>query len=478
MEVLTSAARIAAKTCAAMALGAALLTPFVPEASAQVRRVNAPYFPETVRAAEAAVFWFGRVDATRNYTDVRVAYTSTEIWIRLSTFDQWLWVDEAASRTPDSLESWDAATVVLDTAVLPQSSPSATSYRFTGELSSWRPRTDYQAAWVGTGTAWSHAPALGFTTETFWRGDAANNSGPDRGWVITFRIPFSSLGLAGPPADGTVWRLGTQVHDRDAQGVPAFSEQWPEAFGRDVPNTWGYLAFGLRADATVPAPSGSVTHTIRHGLDGAVVTDAMVGGGSTCAEGLDFFTQWGAANHAHSTTLVVQNQGDVADWPCFSKFYVDFPLSSLPAGRAVAAATLTVYQFGGSDPTQALRSLVQVSTVSDSWDEESITWNTAPLATENVSRAWVDPITAPLPWPGAARTWNLTWAAAQAYAAGQPVLRLVFYAADGAYHSGKYFTASETGDWNAMGRPTLEIVLADPGTALPGAPGNLRIVPR
>jgi hypothetical protein len=212
--------------------------------------------------------------------------------------------------------------------------------------------------------------------------------------VITFRIPFSSLGLSGPPPAGTVWRLGAQVHDRDAQGGPTVSDQWPEGFGRDVPATWGHFAFGLLPDPTMPAPPGSVTHTIRHGLSGAAVADAMVGGGSTCGEGLDFFNQWGAANHAHSTTLVVQNQGDVADWPCFSKFYIDFPLSSLPAGRSVVGATLTVYQFGGSDPTQAQRSLVQVSTVSEPWNEESITWNTAPLALENVAHSWVDPIPA------------------------------------------------------------------------------------
>lgn len=470
--------RMLAQACAVAAFCAPLLTPFAPEASAQVRRINAPYFSDTVRASEAAVFWFGRVEASRNYTDVRVAYTNTEIWIRLTTFDQWLWLDEAASRTPDSLETWDAATVVLDTAVLAQDAPAPTSYRFAGELSSWRPRTDYQAAWVGTGTAWSQAPAATFTTETFWRGDAANNTGPDRGWVITFRIPFSSLGLSGPPPAGTVWRLGTEVHDRDAQGGPVVSDHWPEAFGRDVPNTWGYFAFGVRPDVALPVPPGSATYTIRHGLNGAVVNDAMVGGGSTCGEGLDFFNQWGAANHAHSATLVVQNQGDVADWPCFSKFFVDFPLAGLPAGRSIVGATLTVYQFGGSDPTQAQRSLVQVSTVSEPWNEETITWNTAPLAAENVAQATADPIPAPLPWPGAARTWNLTWAAAQAYAAGQSVLRLVFYSADGAYHSGKYFTAAETGDWNAVGRPTLQVVLADPGTTLPGAPANLRLTPR
>jgi hypothetical protein len=37
-----------------------------------------PYFPDNVRAAEAAVFWFGGVDAEPNYADVRIAFTSTE----------------------------------------------------------------------------------------------------------------------------------------------------------------------------------------------------------------------------------------------------------------------------------------------------------------------------------------------------------------------------------------------------------------
>jgi hypothetical protein len=134
-----------------------------------------------------------------------------------------------------------------------------------------------------------------------------------------------------------------------------------------------------------------------------------------------------------------------------------------------------VYQFGGSDPSQALRSLVQVSTVGQAWDEASITWNTAPLAVENVSQSWVDVIPSPgLPWPGAARTWNVSWALTQAYGASQPVLRLALYEADGAYHSGKYFSSSDTGDWNAAGRPTLRVILADTGTP-PSAPRNPRI---
>jgi hypothetical protein len=143
----------------------------------------------------------------------------------------------------------------------------------------------------------------------------------------------------------------------------------------------------------------------------------------------------------------------------------------------VISATLTVYQFGGSDPSLAQPSLVQVLTVADPWDETTITWNNAPLAVENVGQSWVDPIPPPgLPWPGAARNWNLTWAVSQAYAAGQSVLRLALYEADEAYHSGKYFTSSDTGDWNEVGRPTLKVTLSDTGAVPPLSPTNLRII--
>jgi hypothetical protein len=450
----------------------------VSSAAAGPRRINAPHFSGTVPYPEAAIAWYGRVDALQNYTDVRVAYTDTEVWITLSIFDQWLWEDDAASRTPASLELWDAATVLLDTSTTATTVPMSTSHRFVGELNWWRPRTDYQAAYVGTGAGWTLAPSTSFTTEAGWRGDAPNTtgaSGADRGWTITFHIPFSALGVAGPPADGTVWRLGLIGHDKDSAASPAVSDTfWPETLFRDQPVTWGQLAFGLRSYPAATPPPSAQTYTIRHKLNGSVTSDAMVGGGSTCGTS-DFFNTSGSLNYAGSTTLVVQNQSDTADWPCFSKAYLEFPLASLPPGKVVVSATLTVYQFGGSEPSQAQHSLIQVLTVDTGWNENTITWNTAPMATENVSQSWVDVIPTALPWPGAARTWNVSWAAAQAYGASQTTLRLALYEADAAYHSGKYFTSADTGDWNAVGRPTLQIVLADSGSTIPSAPTNLRI---
>ena len=36
------------------------------------------------------------------------------------------------------------------------------------------------------------------------------------------------------------------------------------------------------------------------------------------------------------------------------------------------------------------------------------------------------------------------------------------YSADGAQNSGKYFTSSDAGDWDAEGRPTLRVLLGTP----------------
>jgi hypothetical protein len=439
------------------------------------RRINAPYFSGAARYAEAAIAWFGRVEPQRNYTDIRVAYTDTEIWISLQIFDQWLWEDDAASRTPASLEQWDAATILINKSG-PAGTPTSSTYRFVAELSWWRPRTDYQAAYVGNGTGWTLSPGFAFTTEAGWRGDGVNNAGADRGWAMTYHIPYASLGLAGPPAAGAVWGLGIIVHDKDSSGVPAVVDSfWPETLVRDQPATWGQLAFGLRSYPTIAIPPTAQTYTIRHLLNGTIATDAMVGGGAVCG-GDNRFDTWGSLNYAGSTTLVVQNQSDTADWPCFSKIYFDFPLTALPAGRGVVSATLTVYQFGGSQPSAAQPSLIQVLTAAEPWTEAGITWNNAPLAVENVGQSWVDPLLTQPPWPGAGRTWNVSWAVNQAYQNRQNSLRLVLYSADSAYHSGKYFTSAETGDWNAVGRPTLQVILSDTASP-PIAPTNLRIVP-
>ena len=420
-----------------------------------LRRVNAPYFDGEVPFPETAVFWFGQVTPTDNYADVRVGYNGDELYWRLAAFDRRLWRDTTPART--DLTAWDAATLYLDLDGGGSSVPDVSAYRFVGQLSyEEEPRGDYQATYRGDGSGWT-ATSIPFTTIAGWRGDAFNNATDDRGWAITFRIPFASLGLSGPPTQGTIWRLALALHDRDdAAGTPVADQVWPEVMVPDRPATWGQLAFGLPTYTAPPATPGG-TVTIRHKLNGAVVVDGAVGGGTLCGSGLDYWTEWGQANYAGVGSFNIQNQSDIADWPCFSRYYVIFPLDALPSGKAILSATLTLYQFGGAGgPGQAEPSLIQALTVAENWDEGTLTWNNAPLAAENVSQAWVDPTGFP-GWPGVPRRWDVTLALVRAYEKGKP-LRLVLYEADSAYHSGKYFVSSDIEDWNAVGRPTLTVV--------------------
>jgi hypothetical protein len=72
----------------------------------------------------------------------------------------------------------------------------------------------------------------------------------------------------------------------------------------------------------------------------------------------------------------------------------------------------------------------------------------------------VNPVTSFPGWPGVPYSWDVSYAAAWALARGTP-LRLVLYSADGPRHSGKYFSSSDTGDWNAVARPTLVVTWGD-----------------
>ncbi|HLF27886.1 MAG TPA: DNRLRE domain-containing protein [Anaerolineae bacterium] len=431
------------------------------------RRVNVPYFDVAnigqSKFSETAIFWFGRIGASDNYADVRLGYNNAELYVYVAAFDRRLWYD--TSPAPGDLTNWDAVTLYLDRDGNVGGAPDTDAYRFDAQFNWWEARTNYQAAYKGNGSAWATAN-LPLTTGAGWKGDAPNNNTDDRGWAMTFRVPFTSLGLSGPPAQGTLWGLALALHDRDdSGGAPISDKTWPESLDANRQSTWGQLRFGLPTYTPPSAASTQVT-TIRHKLDGAVVTDAAVGGYSVCGNGLDYWTEWGNANYGGDTDFNIQNQSDISDWPCFSKYYVTFPLSAIPSGKAIVSATLTLHHSGNAgNAGQAQPSLIQVLSVGASWNEATLTWNTAPLATENVGRGWVDPVPpgcgSSVPWPCFARTFDVSYAVAQAYAAQQP-LRLALYSADSDYHSGKYFTSSDTGDWNAAGRPTLQVRWGNP----------------
>jgi hypothetical protein len=424
-----------------------------------LRRVNVPFFNSTVDASQAGVFWFGQVAPNTAYADVRMGYTPTELYALVTVIDRQLWYQQGLTSPSPNMTSYDSATLLLNLAGQNASTLGSRSYRFDAELNWTEPsRAGYQTAYVGNGTTWS-ASNVAFTTSAGWRGDTGPNSGVDaKGWVVTYHIPYSSLGLTGPPAQNTIWGLGMQVHNRDDAAGTAIADQvWPSGLNATNPTSWGQLNFGLPG-YTPPAIQQTGSTTIAHMLNGANVPDGAVGGYADCggaAASVNYFPTWGSLNYNGKGDFNVQNESDVSDWPCFSKYYITFPLSSVPAGKTILGAQLILHQFGNSETPDT--SLDQVYSVDQAWSPATITWNNAPLARENVSQAPVGPLSSTPPWPGVARQFDLSYAVAQAYAAGQSSLMLAIYSPDTNYDSGKYFVSSETGDWNAAGRPTLLI---------------------
>ncbi|HXF69100.1 MAG TPA: hypothetical protein VNK89_04790, partial [Thermoflexus sp.] len=239
------------------------------------RQVNVPRLSDPLgnEFPRMAIFWFGKVTPTANYADVRVAYTDSELIVYVAVIDRRLWF--TTSPSPSTLTAWDAVTVLLHLDGNVGSAPTSSSYRFVGGLSNadtsgryqfvgGLSNADtsgrYQAAYRGTGSGWALA-SIPFTAVAGWRGERLNDDGDDRGWAVTFRIPFASLGRSGPPPEGTIWGLGLMVHDRDdATGTPIPTTPWPERMNPDAPSTWGRLRFGLpRYTPPSARPAGTVT---------------------------------------------------------------------------------------------------------------------------------------------------------------------------------------------------------------------------
>lgn len=415
---------------------------------------------------ELSVFWFGEVRNAENYTDVRMGYNSQELFIRLHVFDRRCWFDETEPLNEPT--KWDAAAVYLNLDGNTGNVPTSRSYQFLVQFDAfptWNPEWEItKFPYQGNGTGWT-LTNLPFNFTSSYTGGVPNDDGDDRGWTAIIRVPFSSLGLSSAPAQGTIWGLAVVNYDRDdAAGTPIAPKVWPRSVNLNQPSSWGQFVFGLPAAS--PAPNnatGSVT--ISQGLNGATVSDASVGGSSQCGAGTSFFGNWGDTNEIFYNPVLsdfnIQNQGNVADWPCFSKVYIAFPLNQVPAGKRILSATLTMYVFGNSGIAgQEHASLIHVYSLNQTWNESTITWNNAPYVDKYITQTWVNAPPANTGFPGIPNSWDVTAAVTAAYAAGKPV-NLVLYSSDNWMDSGKYFISSNTGDWNAAGRPKLTIVWGD-----------------
>lgn len=434
-----------------------------PPAATTTRTVNAPFLNVENPYEQMAIFWYGKVSQNETYSDVRVSYDNDSLLLNVATFDRQQWYDP--NPNPAALNQWDSVSVYLQVDGAAVNAPNDKSYRIDAGLGPDNQWAKYRAVYRGNGGGWSPIDAPADTKYTY-RGDSGPNSGGDgRGWVALFDIPFSSLGVS-RPANSATWRMALNTFNRYGQSSSAINvSAWPENAKRDVPASWGNLRFGLPAFVAAASTPGGAT-VVRHRLNGIEVTEANAGGYTVCGgDPSTFWTQWGERTwsfyNAELSDFNIQNQGDVADWPCFAKYYATFPLKQVPAGKVIRSASLTLYQFSNAQPQDAKPSLIQVMMVDRDFDPKTLNWNNAPMALENVGRSWVDVLLSPVGHPGVPRVFDVSYAVAQAYASGQP-LRLVMYSAAFDYHSGKYFVSSGTGDWNALGRPTLNIEWGNP----------------
>jgi hypothetical protein len=450
--------------------GTDVAQPTVTAQTGTVRRVNVPYFAEDVAWAQTAIFWFGKNEQgvpSSNYADVRVAYTAEALRIRVTVVDYYLWYKENPTLA-DDLSVYDAVAVYLDTDFDRTGTPQADDYNFLIGAHHWPNENapQYRRQARGTGTVWD-ATWSGEWTEfeaMSWScnpGPNSNVCGIDFGWTAIFTVPWETLGLLGPPPEETLWGLGVRLYDRDDQppGGTVAPEHWPETFDADNPATWGELHFGYSDYESLPALTAGSTTIRALSPDDNTVEDAWMGGGGLCASGHEGGSE---INHGDDVNLFVGTETAPTHFPCFNKSYLRFSLDSVPPNKTIISATLTLHHWGNAgDPGQAQPSWVHLFTINDPWEEMTVHWNNAPLATENIAATWIHPLIGFQGWPGNPYHWDATQAVAEAYATGRPV-SLAIYGSDSAQHSSKYLTSSETGDWNAEGRPTLTVVWGEP----------------
>jgi hypothetical protein len=184
-----------------------------------------------------------------------------------------------------------------------------------------------------------------------------------------------------------------------------------------------------------------------------------MGGGGDCIGGDEGGSQ---VNHGDDPGLFVANQANPADFPCFSKSFLRFSLDTVPRGKAIISATMTLRHWGNANPSSAKPSWVHLFTIADPWEEMTIHWNNAPLAKENLSATWIYPITDPDHGPiGDPYYWDATQAVAEAYAQNHP-LSVAIYSADTDMDSSKYLGSSESYDQYKENRPLLTVIWGNP----------------
>jgi len=433
-----------------------------PEQAEKPRRVNLPYFEDSIHWERTAIFWFGINEQgipSKNYADVRIGYSEFALEIQVTVIDYYLWYIPNP-QTSDDLRQYEAVEIYLDTDHGQEDAPQYDDYKFLLGSRHWQDIENYQREARGSGNGWNDAwdgswNAWGYMS---WEnGGPNNNDGTiDYGWTAGYVIPWESLGYSGPPEEGTLWGLGVQLFDRDDH-PPAGAvdpEYWPETFQSSNPSTWGEIHFGPATLTPSTATKTGQTIIRASSITDNSVEDAWMGGGGWCIGGHKGGSE---INYGDHPNLFTGSETAATHFPCFNKSFLRFQLDTIPSNVEIISATLTLHLFGNAAGLSPPFSWTHLFKISDDWEEMTIHWNNAPLAQENLSVIKVYPYSLPeVNWPGDPYHWDASIAVAEAYMAEKPA-NLALYSSDSGRDTSKYFSSSETGDWNIEARPTLKV---------------------
>jgi hypothetical protein len=456
-------------------------------------------------------FWFGRVGTRDNGVDGRIVWTDEGLLVRAAVYDRQIW-DEAGPE--DDLSQWDSLTLLVDLDGDDDAKAAVDARSLRVDAQAGRHGTERTVVRRGEGGAWVPAgvtpgelgmrrDASAILLEKAYRGGERDES---RGWHIVFFVGWRALGLSGPPGEGQrVLRFAMRAYDRDDRDgrLRGAEQTFPFALSPDAaPRDWGRIellpvsvlswaesgagagrsasAYAIGAPAEPHRPGSERTLSVYEGamLGGGpvVVENAAVGASERLCSGDDDYnfgegrSSWGG--NVGREYFHVQQQADYADWPCFSRAYVRFPLDAVPPGAVVVSAQLVMHHkqptSGGDEGERSLVHVFQVDGTlrgSDTpWSEENLTWNDAPLPVENLAATWGDRT-------GVTQTgwddlpewrWDVTRAVRRALA--QRAVSFALQTSDSEYHTGKEFVRSEDfPDWgDPTQRPRLDLVVADP----------------
>ena len=127
--------------------------PTAQAAAASLPLINVPYFPNSVPFNQTAIFWFGTISSSTTYTDVRIGYSNSEVYVDLRIVDRYLWYD--TNKTAPNLNNGDNASLYLSTSNATNTQLDTHSYQFQAAVNGFKQYPNYQKAYTGQGTALS-----------------------------------------------------------------------------------------------------------------------------------------------------------------------------------------------------------------------------------------------------------------------------------------------------------------------------------